>query len=71
MRSILLVHCYDLIYILNTDEILNNEDADNESEKSENEEDTERNPMPTVGNDDNAYYDVGSPKNLGLLTLLI
>ncbi|KAG1112202.1 hypothetical protein G6F42_014809 [Rhizopus arrhizus] len=40
------------------------EDTDNESEKSENEEDAERNPMPTVDNDDNAYG-VGSPKNLG------
>ncbi|CEP14478.1 hypothetical protein [Parasitella parasitica] len=44
-------------------EILNNKDTNNESEESENEDD-ERNPMPTVDNDDKTY-DVSSPKNLG------
>ncbi|CEP13490.1 hypothetical protein [Parasitella parasitica] len=38
-----------------SNEILNNEDTDKESEEYENEEDAERNPMPALENDDNAY----------------
>ncbi|KAG1106004.1 hypothetical protein G6F42_016899 [Rhizopus arrhizus] len=56
----------ELVAQQQSNEILDDEDTDDESEESGNKEDAERSILSTADNDENAY-DLGSPKKSGSL----